>query len=78
MCCMENRLWRNATARLSAGRRSFFLVVFWVSGNTRRMAKMTDEYCRDTTLVRVGLKRSQFQETSETMFLNLDYIYDSA
>ena len=42
------------------------------------MAKMTDEYRRDTRLVRTGLGRSQFQETSEAMFLNSGYVYDSA
>ena len=42
------------------------------------MAKMTDEYRRDTRLVRAGLERSQFQETSEAMFLNSGYVYDSA
>ena len=42
------------------------------------MAKMTDEYRRDTKLVRAGLDRSQFQETSEAMFLNSGYVYDSA
>ena len=39
---------------------------------------MTDEYRRDTKLVRAGLDRSQFQETSEAMFLNSGYVYDSA
>ncbi len=39
---------------------------------------MTDEYRRDTRLVRAGLERSQFQETSEAMFLNSGYFYDSA
>ena len=39
---------------------------------------MTDEYRRESKLVRAGLKRSQFQETSEVMFLNLGYVYDSA
>ena len=39
---------------------------------------MTDEYRRDTRLVRAGLERSQFQETSEAMFLNSGYVYDSA
>ena len=42
------------------------------------MAKMADEYRRDTRLVRTGLGRSQFQETSEAMFLNSGYVYDSA
>jgi O-succinylhomoserine sulfhydrylase len=42
------------------------------------MAKMTDEYRRDTRLVRAGLERSRFQETSEAMFLNSGYVYDSA
>ena len=39
---------------------------------------MTDEYRRDTRLVRAGLERSQFQETSEAMFLNSGYVYDIA
>ena len=39
---------------------------------------MADEYRRDTRLVRAGLERSQFQETSEAMFLNSGYVYDSA
>ena len=39
---------------------------------------MTDEYRRDTRLVRAGLERSQFQETSKAMFLNSGYVYDSA
>ena len=39
---------------------------------------MTDEYRRDTRLVRAGLERSQFQETSEAMFLNSGYVYDRA
>ena len=39
---------------------------------------MTDKYRRDTRLVRAGLERSQFQETSEAMFLNSGYVYDSA
>ena len=39
---------------------------------------MTDDYHRDTRLVRAGLERSQFQDTSEVMFLNSGYVYDSA
>lgn len=39
---------------------------------------MTDEYHRDTKLVRGGLKRTEFQETSEALFLNSGYVYDSA
>ena len=39
---------------------------------------MTDEYRRDTRLVRASLERSQFQETIEAMFLNSGYVYDSA
>ncbi len=39
---------------------------------------MTDDYHRDTRLVRAGLEHSQFQETSEAMFLNSGYVYDSA
>ena len=39
---------------------------------------MADEYRRDTKLVRGGLKRTEFQETSEALFLNSGYVYDSA
>ena len=39
---------------------------------------MTDEYRRDTRLVRGGLMRTAFQETSEALFLNSGYVYDSA
>ena len=39
---------------------------------------MTDDYRRDTRLVRAGLERSGFQETSEALFLNSGYVYDSA
>lgn len=39
---------------------------------------MTDRHRRDTKLVRAGLKRSGFQETSEALFLNSGYVYDSA
>jgi len=39
---------------------------------------MTDEYCRENRLVRAGLERSQFKETSEAMFLNSGYVFDSA
>ena len=39
---------------------------------------MTDEYRRDTRLLPAGLECSQFQETSEAMFLNSGYVYDSA
>jgi O-succinylhomoserine sulfhydrylase len=39
---------------------------------------MTDEYHRDTKLVRGGLKRTEYQETSEALFLNSGYVYDSA
>ncbi|MGB2000836.1 MAG: O-succinylhomoserine sulfhydrylase [Candidatus Puniceispirillaceae bacterium] len=39
---------------------------------------MTDEYRRDTKLVRGGLVRTAFQETSEALFLNSGYVYDSA
>jgi len=39
---------------------------------------MTDEYRRDTRLVRAGLNRSGFQETSEGLFLTSGYVYDSA
>ena len=39
---------------------------------------MTDDYRRDTRLVRGGLARTAFQETSEALFLNSGYVYDSA
>ena len=39
---------------------------------------MTDGYRRDTRLVRGGLIRTAFQETSEALFLNSGYVYDSA
>ena len=39
---------------------------------------MTDEYRRDTKLVRGGLTRTPFQETSEALFLNSGYVYDNA
>jgi len=39
---------------------------------------MTDNYRRDTNLVRGGLARSEFQETSEALFLNSGYVYDNA
>lgn len=39
---------------------------------------MNDGYHRDTKLVRSGLERSGFQETSEALFLNSGYVYDSA
>ncbi|MEK9962343.1 MAG: O-succinylhomoserine sulfhydrylase [Rhodobiaceae bacterium] len=39
---------------------------------------MTEEYRRDTNLVRGGLARSEFQETSEALFLNSGYVYDNA
>jgi len=41
-------------------------------------ARMTNEYRRDTKLVRGGLKRTEFQETSEALFLNSGFVYDSA
>jgi O-succinylhomoserine sulfhydrylase len=39
---------------------------------------MTEEYRRDTKLVRGGLARTPFQETSEALFLNSGYVYDNA
>ena len=39
---------------------------------------MTDDHRRDTKLVRGGLARTSFQETSEALFLNSGYVYDSA
>lgn len=43
-----------------------------------RAVTMTDGHRRDTKLVRAGLKRSGFQETSEALVLNSGYVYDSA
>ena len=40
--------------------------------------RMTDDYRRDTKLVRAGLTRSSFQETSEALYLTSGYVYDSA
>ena len=39
---------------------------------------MTDDYRRDTKLVRSGLERSPFQETSEALYLTSGYVYDNA
>ena len=39
---------------------------------------MTDDYRRDTKLVRGGLSRSAFQETSEALYMTSGYVYDSA
>ena len=39
---------------------------------------MADGHRHDTKLVRAGLERSGFQETSEALFLNSGYVYDSA
>ena len=39
---------------------------------------MTDDYRRDTKLVRGGLHRSAFQETSEALYMTSGYVYDSA
>ena len=39
---------------------------------------MTDGYRRDTKLVRGGLNRSAFQETSEALYMTSGYVYDSA
>ena len=33
---------------------------------------------KETNLVRGGLQRSQFKETSEALFLNSGFVYDSA
>ena len=38
---------------------------------------MTDDYRRDTKLVRSGLERSPFQETSEALYLTSGYVYDN-
>ncbi|HCV89367.1 MAG TPA: O-succinylhomoserine sulfhydrylase, partial [Alphaproteobacteria bacterium] len=37
-----------------------------------------DDYRRDTKLVRSGLERSPFQETSEALYLTSGYVYDNA
>ena len=39
---------------------------------------MADDYRRDTKLVRGGLHRSAFQETSEALYMTSGYVYDSA
>ena len=39
---------------------------------------MTDDYRRDTKLMRSGLERSPFQETSEALYLTSGYVYDNA
>ena len=39
---------------------------------------MIDGYRRDTKLVRGGLHRSAFQETSEALYMTPGYVYDSA
>ena len=39
---------------------------------------MTDDYRRDTNLVRGGLARTEFQETSEALFLSSGFVYDNA
>ncbi len=39
---------------------------------------MKNKYKQDTYLVRGGLNRSNFKETSEALFLNSGFIYDSA
>ena len=39
---------------------------------------MKKDLRRDTLLVRAGLMRSPHQETSEAMYLNSGYVYDSA
>ena len=42
------------------------------------MTKDTPKYRQETALVRGGLQRSQFRETSEALFLNSGYVFDSA
>lgn len=42
------------------------------------MTTETPKYRRETALVRGGLERSQFRETSEALFLNSGYVFDSA
>lgn len=42
------------------------------------MTKDTPKYRRETALVRGGLERSQFRETSEALFLNSGYVFDNA
>ena len=37
---------------------------------------MNDGYRRDTKLVRGGLHRSAFQETSEALYMTSGYVYD--
>ena len=42
------------------------------------MTKDTPKYRQETALVRGGLERSQFRETSEALFLNSGYVFDNA
>ncbi|MFT5181065.1 MAG: O-succinylhomoserine sulfhydrylase [Alphaproteobacteria bacterium] len=42
------------------------------------MTKDPSKYRRETALVRGGLQRSQFRETSEALFLNSGYVFDNA
>ena len=42
------------------------------------MAPKPPKYRQETTLVRGGLERSQFHETSEALFLNSGYVFDNA
>lgn len=45
---------------------------------TKDSPKSPPKYRRETALVRGGLERSQFRETSEALFLNSGYVFDSA
>jgi O-succinylhomoserine sulfhydrylase len=42
------------------------------------MTEKSPKYRQETTLVRGGLERSQFNETSEALFLNSGYVFDNA
>ena len=47
-------------------------------GGTVASAKTTAARRTRTTAVRGGLRRTNYQETSEALFLNSGYVYDSA
>ena len=64
---------------MSAGRISR-LVVLGALGTLLAMPanEPSGELRRETHAVRAGLRRSQFLETSEAMYLTSGYVYDSA
>ena len=42
------------------------------------MSEKTKEFRPQTQLVRAGLARSQFRETSEALYLNSGFVFESA